>query len=207
MPLVKRRFSISCREEECSKLYEIVKDRLPALSHAEFIFTGKGLLVEVYGYESDVKTAWFEIKRTLKALKEAIASRSGMRKYSVDFVTQIIKKTFSPELLVEIVKKMGRRAIYVREENAILSDMQLEEITRVAENIAEKNAQLAKISGNTSTRYYLVACTILSGLTVEDVVEISRNLGLLDQGDDRFIVKLDWRKAVEEFYKYYKQTD
>jgi hypothetical protein len=205
LPLVKRRFSISCREEECSKLYEIVKDKLPALSHIEFVFTNKGLLIEVYGYESDVKTAWFEIKRTLKALKEAMTPRSDMRKYSVDLITRITRRTFSPELLVEVIKRMGRRAVYVREENSIFSDMPLEEVTKVAESIAEKNAQLAKTCKNTSTRYFLVACTVISGLPVEDVVRISQEIRLLGQDEGKYIVKSDWKRAVDEFYKCYKQ--
>jgi len=198
---------MSCREEECSKLYEIVKDRLPALSHVEFQFTSKGLLIEVYGYESDVKSAWHEIKKVAKALKEALSTRSSMKKYSVDFIVQVIKKTFSPELLVEILRRMGHRALYVREENTIFSDVSFEEITKLAGQVAEKNSLLAKISRNTSTRYYLVACSILTSLTIDDIIEISRSLGLLDESENgRFIVKTDWRSAVDKFYKYYKQS-
>lgn len=207
MPLVKRRFFIPCREEECAKLYEIVKDRLPALSHVEFTFTSKGLFVEAYGYESDVKATWFEIKRVLRSLKEALSSRKGLRKYSVELITQTTRKTFSPELLVEVVKRMGYRAVFVREENTILSDMSFEEMTRLAEQIADKNTTLARISKNTSTRYYLVACTVLTGLPVEDVVKISQSLGLVEVDESgKVAVKSEWRSCIDKFYGSFKQS-
>lgn len=206
MPLVKRRFFVPCREEECSKLYELVKDRLPPLSHAEFSFTSEGLFIEMYGYETDVKSAWLEIRRVLKSLKEALSARRGLKKHSVELINQTIRKTFPPGLLVEIAKRLGREAVFARGENAILSDMSFEEITRLAELVAENNASLAKISKNTSTRYYLVACVVLTGLPVEEVVEISRSLGLVDvEEDGRVVVKLEWRSALDKFYRNSKQ--
>jgi hypothetical protein len=206
VPLVKRRFFVPCREEECSKLYELVKDRLPPLSHAEFSFTSEGLFIEMYGYETDVKSAWLEIRRVLKSLKEALSARRGLKKHSVELINQTIRKTFPPGLLVEIAKRLGREAVFARGENAILSDMSFEEITRLAELVAENNASLAKISKNTSTRYYLVACVVLTGLPVEEVVEISRSLGLVDvEEDGRVVVKLEWRSALDKFYRNSKQ--
>jgi len=204
VPLVKRRFFVPCKEEECFKLYEIVKDKLPALSYVELAITGKGLLVEVYGYESDVKTAWMEIRRIMKSIKE-ISSTHGLKKYSVEFITRVTKKTFSPELLVEVIKRLGYRAVFLREENTVLSDMNFNNIVTLVERIAEQNALLAKISKNTSTRYYLVACVVLTGLPIEDVIRISRDLDLLDVNEEgKTVLKSEWKSSLNKFYKNFK---
>lgn len=204
MPLVKRRFFISCKEEECIKLYEFVKDRLPALSYVELTVTSKGLLVEIYGYESDIKTAWMEIRKIIKSIRE-VSSTRGLKRYSVEFITQVTKKTFSPELLVEIIKRLGYRAVFLREENTLLSDMDFNNIVILVERIAEQNTMLAKISKNTSTRYYLVACAVLTGLPIEDIIKISRDLDLLFISEDgKVALKSEWKSSLNKFYKNFK---
>lgn len=205
MPLVKRRFYVSCKEDECLKLYELLKDRMPSVNYVSMELTGRGLFVEVYGYETDVKDLWAEIKGLTSSLKE-ITRKSGLRRYEVSLLTKIIRKTFPPRLLAEVLKRMSHRVEYSGDEDVIVTDAPSEDVTRLAEKIAELNAYVGKYAANTSTRYFMVAGCILSGLAVEEMIKISTRLGLIEQlGEGKSTLTVDWKKALDEFLKNVKK--
>lgn len=205
MPLVKRRFYVSCREDECLKLYELLKDRIPSVNYVSMELTSRGLFVEVYGYESDIKDLWAEIKGLTGSLKE-ITRKSGLKRYEVSLLTKIIRKTFPPRILAEVLKRMSYRVEYSGSEDAIVTDAPGEEVTRLAEKIAELNTDAGKHAANTSTRYFIVAGCVLSGLTVEEVIRISAHLGLIEQLEGgKNMLTVDWRTALDEFLKNVKK--
>ena len=192
---------IPCREDECLKLYELAKDKLPATSYVEFQLTSKGLVIEAYGYETDVKALWFELKKLLPPLKEALSTSKKVKKYEVGLVAKIIQKTFPPLVLVEVLKHKGYHARFLGESNSIESNASLEEVLEVASKVAELNIEAGKISRNTSTRYYIAALSALTGLPVEEVARLSVKHGLLREEGGVYVVTLDWREALNKALK------
>lgn len=206
MPLIKRKIHVPCSGDECIKLYEILKDRIPLISYVELSITSKGLLIEAYGYESDIKDLWIEIKRILKPLRE-ISRKSGLRRYSVDFLVQTTRKTFPPRVLVEVLKRTSHIVEYSSEENIIITNAQSEEITGLIEKIHESLREASDISGNTSTRYYLVASSVLTRLTISEIVNTSLKLGILEQNEKgKYILLEEWEKALDILTKNIKST-
>lgn len=206
MPLVKRRFYITCAEDECFKLYELVKDKIPAVSHVTIEITSRGLLVEAYGHETDVKELWYEIKRVVGPLKEAMR-KPGLKKYSVSLIVKTIHRTISPRILVEVLKRSSYSARYIDEEDAIYTNASFEEIVRYAERIAMLNEEVGRYVSTTSTRYYMIAACALSNLSISDVVKISIELGLIRQVDEsRYVLNRDWRSALDLFLKHTLNT-
>ncbi|MEM4557459.1 MAG: DUF2067 domain-containing protein [Desulfurococcaceae archaeon] len=206
VPLVKRRIHLPCREEECFKLYELLKDKIPSLSYLRFDITEKGLLIEAYGYETDIKSLWFELKRTLGVLREAMSKSKRSRKYSVELITRTIRKTFSPAILVEVLKRKGYQAEFISEENVVVSDALFEEVLNIAEKIADYNMQASRIAKNTSTRNYIVACSALTGLSIDDVVKVSVNMGILEEENGKYVLREHWSEALDKVLKTIKRT-
>ena len=209
MPLIKRRFHIPCREDECLKLYELLKERLPPVSYVSIELTNKGLLVEAYGYESDVKQLWIEAKKLIGPLKE-VWGKSGLKKYEVDLLARIARKTLPPRVLVEVLRKMLYVAEYDDNSNAITTNAPRDEVLKLAEKVAELNTIVGKYAANTSTRYFIIAGSVLSGLDPEEVVRISMSLGLLrqhenDEESEKKELTVNWKEALENFLKNVKK--
>lgn len=205
MPLVKRKFYVPCSEIECLKLYELLKEKIPSVNYVSMNITEKGLLIEAYGYESDIKDLWFEVKNIVGPLKE-VTRKKGIRKYKVSLLVKMIHKTFPPKLLVEVLNRMNYRAEYREIEDEVLTNAPLEVITNMAEKIANVNNEAGKLAMSTSTRYYVVAACVLTNLPIEDVVKYSIELGLMkNTQDNRYAIVTDWRTALDSFLKNVKR--
>lgn len=205
MPLIKRRFYIQCKEDECLKLYELLKDRIPSINYVSMQITDKGLLLEACGYESDIKDLWVEIKKLIGPLKE-ITRKAPLRKYNINLITKMLHKTFPPRLLVEILKKMHYTVEYSSDEDSIFTNASLEEVLKLAERIADLNHKASELATNTSTRYYIIASCILGEMPLENAVELSADLNLLKQSKSgKYTLAVDWRAALGTFLKNVKK--
>ncbi len=69
MPLIKRSFYISCRGEECLKLVEALKRSLN-VNEATISISEGGILIELYGYKTDVKRSWSKSRKIVSAYKK-----------------------------------------------------------------------------------------------------------------------------------------
>ncbi|MEM1719666.1 MAG: DUF2067 family protein [Desulfurococcaceae archaeon] len=205
MPLIKRRFYVPCKEDECLKLYELLKDRMPSINYISMQLTGRGLLLEAHGYESDIKDLWIEVKRLVGPLKE-ITRKAALRKYPISLVAKMIRKTFPPKLLMEILRRMNYTAEHLSDEDSIVTNAPLEVILRLAERIADLNPEATRLAANTSTRYYIIAGCILSEMSLEGVVGLSADLNILKRSEDgRHVLVVDWRTALDIFLKNIKK--
>lgn len=205
MPLIKRRFCIPCKEDECLRLYELLKDRMPSINYVSMQITNKGLLLEAHGYESDIKDLWVEVKKLIGPLKE-IARKAALRKYNISLITKMIHKTFPPRLLVEVLKRMHHAVEYSSDEDCISTNAPLEEVLKLAEKIADLNYEATEMAANTSTRYYIIASCILCGMPLENVVELSTNLNLLKRSEGgKYVLAVDWRTALDTLLKNVKK--
>lgn len=197
MPFTKRRFVIPCREEECLKIYDLLKDKIPLVNQVLIEFTKSGILIEAYGYETDIKNLWYEVKKTTRSLRE-IERGIGLRRYSISLISRIIHDTFPPRLLVEALKKMHYSAEYSDEGDVIVSNADLETVVKTASKISELNKITSRRASNTSTRYFLISASTVTDLEVEKVVKKAIELGLLEEVDEgKVILRLDWRQALD----------
>jgi hypothetical protein len=204
LPYVKRRMHIKCREDECLKLYELLKDKIPALSYVRLEMTSSGLLIEAYGYESEIKELWFVVRKTLASLREVLSAKPS-KKYSVDLLVRMTRKTFPPEVLVEVLRARGHHAEFLSGEGVIVSSAPLEEVVELANKVAELNREAGRVSKGTSTRYFIAACSAILGTSVDDVVKISLELNILREDEGKYTLTREWRKALNEVLKALKR--
>ncbi len=71
MPLIKRSFFIPCRGEECLKLVEALKSSLN-VNEATISISEGGILIELYGYKTDIKRSWSKSRRIISAYKKGL---------------------------------------------------------------------------------------------------------------------------------------
>jgi len=205
LPLVKRKLFIPCSGEECLKLYELLRDKMPPVNYVSLNLMDKGLLIEVYGYETDVKETWFLIKRLLAPLKEA-SKKSGLRRISVDLISKSIHGTFPLRALIEVLRRMNYLVEYSVEENTIVTNASFEVVVSIASRIASLNSEASKVASNTSTRYYLASASIIAGLSIDKVIEVSLTIGFLTQDQSgKYVLTRDWRTALDLFIKATKK--
>lgn len=204
MPLVKRRFHIPCRGDECLKIYELLKDYMGSIMYAELRITSKGLVMETYSYETDIKNFWIYIRRLIGSLREA-SGRMGMHKYSVELLTKMSRATFPPRLLVELLRRLNYSAEFSSEESAIITNASIEKVLELIGKIVELNSRARELAETTSARYYLVACSILTGKPLTEVVKLSLSAGIIKSSDKgKYSLELNWREALDSALKSIK---
>lgn len=202
MPLVKRRFRVPCRGEECLKLYEYVKDRVPSLEHVEFKVSGSGLVVEAYGYETDVKRLWSELRSYVRALRHV--STRGLNSFRVDYIVKLTGKTFPPDVLVEVLSRQGHRV--EAGEGVIYTSAGVDEVLGLVERISELNSVAKNIAKGTAARYFIVSASLLTGLPPQEIVERAVGLQLMEPDESgAYLLKHEWRRALDLLVRYLKQ--
>ncbi|MCS7128286.1 MAG: DUF2067 domain-containing protein [Sulfolobales archaeon] len=71
MPLVKRSFFISCRGDECLKLIEVLRSSLN-VNEATVSISEGGIIIELYGYKTDIKRSWSKSRKVVRAFKKSL---------------------------------------------------------------------------------------------------------------------------------------
>ena len=126
MPLIKRSFYIPCRGDECFKLAEIIREKIPVVEQVDIEVGESGLYITMYGYKTDIKNAWSYIKRLVSSYKSAIIERGGVRRIKVEYIVEKTRHTFPPRLLVEILKHMGYTVELSENKEDIITNASLE---------------------------------------------------------------------------------
>jgi len=199
LPLVKRRFRVPCRGDECIKLYEYVKEKAPSIEYVEYEVSDNGLIINAYGYESDVKKLWNTVKNYVKVWR-GVAEKPGS--YRVDALVKVTRKTFPPEVLVIVLEKQGYFAEYNSGDGAIYTNAGSERVIELINRISELNNIVKDMVKGTATRYFTLASSILTGLQPAEVLEVASRLGLVEPSDEgRYALKYEWRRAIDLFIK------
>ncbi len=200
MPLTKRIFHVSCHGDECVELANIIAEKTPPVESLNISIGENSLIIEMYGYRTDIRRAWEYIKRMVRAYRgQAVAGR-GIKKYNIQYLVEKIHKTFPPRLLVEILSRRGYRAGYDGE--YVETDADPGIIEELIEQINEITQRIRHRLRGTTTKYFVIAASILRNKEVEDVIEEAMNKGLLVLGEDnRLILVKEWRSALDEMLR------
>lgn len=205
MPIIKRAFFISCREEECLKLADLIKDNISTLE-ALIDVKDYGIEIVLYGYKTDVRRAWEKIKQIVSFYKELTqATRSKVKRIPVSHIVSLTKKTFPPTLLAEILARKGYRSRYAS--GVIETDADLEVLKSIVEKISEVYERIKYSVRGTTTKYFITASSILLDLDPDYVIDECLKTGLLKVSGEEDKPKLakEWRQALDDFIKYIRE--
>jgi hypothetical protein len=207
LPLIKREFFIPCKGDECFKLAELINEKIPQVELIDIDISDHGLRIKMYGYKSDVRRAWNTIKQLVRIYRTPYIMEHGrLRRMPIQYIVERIKRTFPPSLLVYILKKKGYRAALSEDGEEIVSDAEPDYIVEIASRIADLTQRIKDFTRGTSTKYFIIAASILLDKDPEYIVEKAFAMGLLEKINDRFIIKKEWRQALEEVIKDEKHS-
>lgn len=205
MPLVKRLFYVNCRGEECSKLSEIITENIPSTEQVDIAITDWGLYITIYGYKSDIKNIWRKIRSIVNSYRSSAIVGEKHSRVSLEYLFNKLKHTFPPNMLVYILKKLNYRAEYIVDENIIVTNASLSIVEDVSKRIVKLINDIKHRVSGTTTKYYVIASCILTNKSIDEVLVIGlENNHLYIDQDGKYRLKIEWRKALEEFINKYK---
>jgi len=200
MPFTKRFFYVPCKGEECFKLAEVIREKAPAVEQVDISISDHGLYIVMYGYESDVKSAWRYVRSLVASYKSAVKTKHGLTRVKVEYIVSKVRRTFPPRLLVEVLKRMGYRAELSEDSSSIETNAPVEKLEELADLIAKRADEVRYEVRGTATKYYVVAASILSGKPVSEVLNIGVALGHLKLDEnEKYSIVVEWRQALSEF--------
>ncbi len=206
MPLIKRFFYIPCRGEECFKLAELIREKIPSVEYLDITIEEDGLYITMYGYKTDIKYAWEYIRRLVSSYKSSITTlRGGIKRIKIAYLVEKTRKTFPPIVLVEILERLGYKAGLNQEKTEIYTDAPTELIEEIVNKIWEViNAIKYDVRGTTS-KYFVVVSSIVLKMDPEQVLSRAYSMGIMDKDEEgKYRIKKEWRKALNEFISEYK---
>ncbi len=206
MPLIKRFFYIPCRGEECFKLAELIREKIPSVEYLDITIEEDGLYITMYGYKTDIKYAWEYIRMLVSSYKSSITTlRGGIKRIKIAYLVEKTRKTFPPIVLVEILERLGYKAGLNQEKTEIYTDAPTELIEEIVNKIWEViNAIKYGVRGTTS-KYFVVVSSIVLKMDPEQVLSRAYSMGIMDKDEEgKYRIKKEWRKALNEFISEYK---
>ncbi len=207
MPLIKREFFVPCRGDECFKLAEMINEKTPQVELLDIDINNNGLRIRMYGYKSDIRRAWNTIKQIVKTYRMPMGEGRGrIRKISISYIVEKIKHTFPPTILVYILRKMGYQAEFLSDTYEILTDADPEYVVELADRIAGIVEEIKDLVRGTATKYFIIAASILLDTDPRDVIKGSIQMGILGEEEGKYIIRVEWRQALEEVIKEEKHS-
>ncbi len=206
MPLIKRFFYIPCRGEECFKLAELIKEKIPSVEYIDITIEEDGLYITMYGYKTDIKYAWEYIRRLVSSYKSSITIlKGGIKRIKIEYLVEKTRKTFPPIVLVEILEYLGYKAVLNKDKTEIYTDAPTELIEEIVNKIWEViNAIKYDVRGTTS-KYFIVVSSIVLKMDPEQVLSKAYSAGIMDKDEEgKYRIKKEWRKALNEFISEYR---
>lgn len=202
MPIIKRSFFVKCRGSECFELANILQEKIPSLDTVEISIEENGLRITMYGYKSDIKRAWEVVKNTVRIYRTGTMEvGKGIKKYDVTYLVERTKQTFPPILLAEILRRMGYATEVSEDKTSILTSADEDTIIDTIRKINEVALETRFKVRGTVAKYFIIASSILIGKPPETVIAEATAYGILEQEDDRYRLKKEWRQALEEYLK------
>ncbi len=206
MPLIKRFFYIPCRGEECFKLAELIKEKIPSVEYVDITIEEDGLYITMYGYKTDIKYAWEYIRRLVSSYKSSVTTlKGGIKRIKIEYLVEKTRRTFPPIVLVEILERLGYKAGLNQDKTEIYTDAPTELIEEIINKIWEViNAIKYDVRGTTS-KYFVVVSSIVLKMDPEQVLSKAYSMGIMGKDEEgKYRIRKEWRKALNEFISEYR---
>ncbi|HIQ03198.1 MAG TPA: DUF2067 domain-containing protein [Desulfurococcales archaeon] len=167
---------------------------------------GQKVYITILGTHDELKTAQALIKELVKDTLVRSCKRKGPKVYSEKDIIKLINRTVSLETLHIVLKELGYTSKYDTVENTVQTNADENTVKTLAEKIVYAVDNLRFRTTSTSVKRYISALYAITGMDIETIIDISINLNLLREEDNKLYMSKEWRSAIKEFIKYIKTT-
>ncbi len=182
-------------QNECAEILERVDEELSASAEVVAEVRGGKIRFRIIGFEPDVQRTAIRLRELIQLIRK---SRSSPR-YGVkpEELAKLAKRSVPLDLLSIVLRMNGIRA-EVRG-SMIYADTDMDTLISYAKELGEAIEKASKLPLPYTTRKFVAACSVLTGLEPHQVVRVAEEHGLLgEEGELRTGLEEAVRRFVEE---------
>ncbi len=205
MPIV-RRFVVNCVDEEtCIELVNTLLENLPATTYISYRIRGGKLEITIQGLKHEVQNIWSLIKYYHSNVLRIMSQKhKEYKEYPIDYIVSKTRRTFPPDVLVEVLKAKGFYALH--EDDVVKTNAPIEEVLKLASRIAELLDEIKYDVRGKATKKVVVLASILFEVDPHDVINKLLDEGILRKDDEeKPILAVDKETAIARIKTIFKQ--
>ena len=205
---ISRKFVLNCIDEQtCIELVNTLLENLPTTMYVSYRIRGNKLEIVVQGLKHDVQGIWALIKHYHSDLLKIKAQKmKEFKEYPIRYIVSKIRRTFPPDIVVEILKAKGYKADL--EDDKITTNANLDMVSDIASKVAKILDEIRYDVVGKSTKKIVVYASILLDKNPKDIVRVLIDEGILvedeEVGKPRLAVNLE--QAIKKIKTIYKQA-
>jgi len=205
---ISRKFVLNCIDEQtCIELVNTLLENLPVTTCISYRIRGNKLEIVVQGLKHDVQGIWALIRHYYSDLLKVKAQKmKEFKEYPIRYIVSKIRRTFPPDIVVEILKAKGYKADL--EDDRITTNASLDVVSDIAFKVAKILDEIRYDVVGKSTKKIVVYASILLDKDPKDVIGVLINEGILvedkELGKPKLVVNLE--QAIKKIKTIYKQV-
>ena len=188
-----RRFAIKCiNKEVCYQLLDKITEEV-SVRWMKTEVVDNMLLIEALGFPYELKGLRYEIEQLKKEIE---ASAMPYTSVSVDEFSKLARVSVPLDALAEALKLLGYSASV--EGRTLRSDAPFGEVVELARRMKEiMDSDVVRFRLPHSLKKAVAAVSAAYGVSPDEVVEIMKREGLIEEGDFKYEPREEWRKAIK----------
>lgn len=188
------------------ELINTLLDNLPPTTLIYYRIRGDKIEITVQGLKHEVQGIWALIKHYYSdIMKVKSQTAKQVKEYPITYIVSKIRRTFPPDVLVEVLRTLGYTA-EIRDDS-VLTNADLDKIISIASKIADIIDRIKYEVVKKSTKKIIAYAAIVLDKEPEKVIEELKNAGILVEDDEagKPMIRMDIAQAIRRIKTIYKQ--
>ena len=177
---------VSCDEELLELCEKLSKMDIDCTIESK----GNRVRVHVFGYDKDsLKENYRTIREVMEKVKRKYQKdEEGLYKYSLSELKYPVNKN----LIMDALKTLGYRVIYLEDENAIKTDVDINKFNEILKDLNELYQELRFSNlGSKPVKNLVVLVSYITKKPIDDVIEEALKKGFFREEEGRIVLNKD----------------
>ena len=195
--MIKRKFVIKCLNKEiCVNLLNKIVDEI-SIRWMKTEIKGNSLIIEALGLPYELKELHYEVNKLRNELE---FNMKTYKEFKLHDLVSVSKVTVPVDTLIEALKLLGYKA--EKTERGISTSAPLDKIIEIMKKMNEVNSSdIVRFRMPQSAKKLIMIIHALYDFSPEEIAEAMRENGIIEEGDFKYIMKEEWRKALAKLVK------
>jgi len=190
--MMKRHFVIKCLSKDiCINLLNKINEEI-SVRWLKTQVKDTSLIIEVVGMPYELRELKYEILSIKNSLEFYLKKH---KEFKVEELVSKARVTVPLDALIEVLKLLGYNA--ERSEDGIRTDAPSEKIIETMIKMHEVyESDVVRFRLPHSAKKVIMVVHALYNIPPEEIIEIMKNLNLIEEGEFKYEIKEEWRKVV-----------